>query len=559
MKRFFLKFGQTVALLVITSLSFGQLSADTAARLDDLFAGRSMDEPGGVLKITRHGKQIYKKVFGVTNLQQPTPINSATVFVAASVTKQFTAAGILLLQAEGRLSLEDDVRKYVPELPDYGKEITLKHLLTHTSGLKDWWNVTYITTWHSGRRVFDQRFALHYIASQKTLNYAPGERYSYTNAGYDLASIIIERITGETFPDFIEKRFLKPAGMDHSLFPSRFDQVIPNMSTGYYTSGSKFVTGLVLDETYGAAGLLTTAGDLNKWNQFIHHSSTGKKLAQYREERFVLNNGDTIDYANGGVNVTRVNGVKEITHSGLNGGYRALCTYYPEKGLSVTYVSNNKDISTVDLRNNIAEIFFGNDKKQDILSALLAREKTVKKKIPADELQNKTGVFLNVTDESDFLKLHLNGNDLMSYAAVLEQHGRNVFTYGSNVYHFLPAGDTVHLYRAADKAVFYRVDSFNPDQQFLTNFTGTFYSGDADVTLQIRKVDNRLIAYRPAGDSVVLAPVFQLGNRFAFRGFDHGLRATYFFEKNEGKPVSNLTISLPRANGIPFHRKTNEK
>src|SRR5690606_3972118 len=265
--------------------SFSQLSADTALKIDALFAGRTSDEPGGVLEISRNGVKIYRKVFGVTNLENPTAINSETIFHAASVSKQFTAAGIILLVHEGKLKLEDEVKKIVPEFPDYNEKITVRHLLTHTSGLKDWWNVTYLSSWPTGSRLLNQDMALKYISRQTNLNYTPGQRYSYTNTGYDLASIIIERVSGQSFNEFMQKNFLDPAGMTKSRFRGKANEVIQNLATSYYTSGGKLVRGEIMNETAGAAGLLTTAGDLTKWNYFI----SNHKISSLREERFILN------------------------------------------------------------------------------------------------------------------------------------------------------------------------------------------------------------------------------------------------------------------------------
>lgn len=542
-----------------------QLSRDTVLKLDALFAGRPQDEPGGVLVITRYGKPIYRKVFGAASMELGTPLSAESVFQAASVSKQFTAAAVLLLVANGRLSLQDDIRKYIPELPDYGSVINIRHLLTHTSGLKDWRNVSYITSWPTGYKLYTQQYAIRTICRQKSLNYQPGERYSYTNAGYDLSGILVERLTGQSFADFVKDSLLLPAGMTQSTFERGFTNIVKNMASGYRSADNGYELTHILDETYGAAGLLTTAGDLAKWNQFIHNSETGKRIAALRLQRYVLNNGDTISYANGGVNVYTVNGVREITHSGLLGGYRALVAYYPSAALSVSYMSNNKDISTVELKKDIAAIFFGEEKKDDlwqVAASNAGRIRNNKKSGTASTngatpagLDKKAGVYLNVEDESDMIKLHVHEGKLMSYAAILDPVSADVFKYEKNLYRFLPGGDSVVLNRAGEDARFYRVSSFTPAANELKPYTGIFYSADGDVTVNIQLVRNRLVLYRDAGDSVILAPVFQLNNQFVFRGFDHGLRATYFFTKEQNGAVRSFYVSLPRAARIPFTRK----
>lgn len=542
--------------LLFGNTSLGQLSSEKAAQLEALFAGKAQDEPGGVLEIRQNGKKIFRKVFGVTNLEQPSFITGETVFTAASVSKQFTAAGILILVKQNKLSLNDDVRKYIPELPDYGRTITIKQLLTHTSGMRDWWNVTYITSTPSGSKVFDQQFALSYIIQQKSLNYQPGERYSYTNTGYDLASIIIERISKMSFQDFIKTHLLLPAGMTKSKVRTSFNEVIPHLATGYILSGNRYVKGYVLDETYGAAGLLTTAEDLAKWNHYIFNSKEGKEIASMREERYVLNNGDTIAYATGGVEVSFVNGVKEVSHSGLEGGYRSLCTYYPEPAISVTYMSNNKDISTVELKKNIASILFGKSPSSDPLTKILAIDALNKKssKSSVSTLSQKTGVYLNTIDPSDFVKLHEDNGNLMSYAAKLHQVSENVYTYESNIYYLPPGKDSLQLNSNGNPYSYYRVPLWSPTIDQLGRFVGSYFSTDADVLFEIKQNNKGLIAYRSSGDSVVLTPVFTIGNYSVFRGFDHGLRANFYFENNGLNVTNRFKVSLPRAYDIPFTR-----
>lgn len=542
---------------------YGQLASDTAAKISALFASYGNDEPGGVLEIRRGGQPLYRKVFGVTNLEQPSPIHGSTAFVAASVTKQFTAAGVLLLVKDKKLSLEDDIRSYIPELPDFGKTITIRQLLTHTSGMRDWWNVTYLTGTPSGKRVFGQKFALQFISQQKSLNYEPGERYSYTNAGYDLASVLIERLTKESFREFIKKRLLDPAGMAQSQIRSRFDMVIPNMATGYQRVGGEYRKGYVLDETYGAAGLITTAADLAKWNEFIYATPALAPLRALREERYVLNNGDTITYAAGGVHVRKVNGVKEVSHTGLEGGFRSLCAYYPEFHLSVTYMSNNRSIATVDIQKSLAEIFFGVDKADVNLVRSLPKPTKKGRRLASASASKKeaysksSGIYLNIHDESDLLNIFEKNNQLLNHAAPLTEIADDVYQYETAVYQFLPDQNKAYKYQQGEVYTYRKLTRFQPADDQLEQFAGTFYSQDAGVTLRVTQSKGRLFATLPEGDVLPLTPLFVEGDSYAFRTFPNGLRAVFFFEKGEEGSISGIRVTLPRAANIPFTKVKN--
>jgi CubicO group peptidase (beta-lactamase class C family) len=527
----------------ICSAATAQIADNAGASLDTLFNQYLKDGPGAVLIVSRNGQQIFHKEFGYASLEHKVPITNETVFEAASVSKQFTAAAVLLLEQQGRISLEDDIRKYVPELPNYGNKIDLRQLLTHTSGLKDWRNVTYLSNLPTGQRLYTQHDALDMICKQSNLNYKPGERYSYTNAGFDLLGILVERVTGKSFASFVKDSLLIPAGMQHSSFRHKFEDIIPGMASSYYGAIKNLRHGYTTDETYGAAGLLTTADDLRRWNEFINKG----KLAQLRQQRYLLNNGDTISYAIGGIHVMEFEGIREISHSGLLSGYRALAVYYPQYDLSVTYMSNNRNIITADIHAKIFGILF-NKKRRPALPSVQSNYPD------AATLQNKTGVYCGVEDGSEFLSFHISNDKLICHEALLQPVAHNQFIFESNLYHFSDTGDTLVVKKSGEDVIYRKASIFKPDAAALKPFTGAFYSKDAMVELTFDIRNNKLVAFRNSYDSVVLTPAYQRGNQTAFRGFDHGLRTIYLFSRSKKGAVNDLMINLPRANYIPFNR-----
>lgn len=522
-------------------------------QLGRLVASYPADEPGGVLIVSRQGKDIFHKAFGVANLEQPLPITDSTLFEAASVTKQFTATALLLLVRQGKLSLEDDIRKYFPELPDYGRTITIRQCLTHTSGLKDWRNVTYLTSWPTGYRLMDQAFALQTIFHQSNLNYEPGERFSYTNAGYDLAASLIEKLSGVSFPKFMQDSLLIPAGMTRSFMRKPFRSVTPGKATGYYREGKTFHAGTVMDENYGAAGLITTAADLQKWLLYVnHHYGPDDPFTKMRLQRYVYNNGDTCDYANGGVYVKDIKGVTQITHSGFLGAFRALTTYYPEQDIAVSYMSNNQEVSTVELNNDIFRILFN----RSTTDPLPYSEKDTVRTQPKD-LVGKAGSYMNIKDSSEVLQFFVRNQQLLQYRARLHALPGGKFLYDKAIYHFSGKENSLTVTRGGATATYVKLASRPVSTALQQQLSGAYHSEDCDATIYLQPHPKGLMMRRAPSDSTVLEQVYNNGTHVGYKGFDHRLRAIYDFTVSKGKVV-RLSISLPRANRIYFY-KTNEK
>lgn len=334
--------------------------ADTAAQLDKLFQSWNTHTPGGVLTIARGDRILYNKAGGMANLEHHIANTPATIFEAGSVSKQFTATAVLMLAEEGKLQLDDDIRKYIPELPDYGKTITIKHLLVHTSGLKDWGTIAAFGGWPRGTRAYTQDHAREIIFRQKTLNFAPGTKYSYSNSNYTLLTTLVERVSGQSLAAFTRKRIFEPVGMKHTSWRDDFRKIVPNRAVAYDKKGRQYIQFMPFENTHGHAALLTTTEDLLKWLRYWAKGKFGPMLSRLREEQGITNDGQTISYAAGAVRVATFNGVREVSHSGATAGYRAWLAWYPEKELSVVYLSNDgSTIPTSAMGAKVAEVFFG--------------------------------------------------------------------------------------------------------------------------------------------------------------------------------------------------------
>lgn len=334
--------------------------ADTLARIDSLLAHWNTHTPGGVLTIARGEKILYNKAAGMADLEHHIAITPATLFEAGSVSKQFTATAILILAEQGKLSLDDDVRKYVPELPDYGAVIKIRHMLAHTSGLKDWGSVAIFGGWPRGTRTYTQDHAREIIFRQKSLNFTPGTMYSYSNSNYTLLATIVERVTKETLAAFTRKQIFERVGMRSTQWRDEFRRIVSGRAIAYEKKGRSYQQDMPFENTHGHAGLLTTTQDLLTWLRYWADGKYGQQLLTMRERQGIINDGSSIAYAEGAVRVTEVNGVREVAHSGATAGYRAWLAYYPTKDLSVVYLSNDgSTVPTSSVGKKIAELFFG--------------------------------------------------------------------------------------------------------------------------------------------------------------------------------------------------------
>lgn len=259
------------SILSIANFAQPTIFQDTVQKIDQLFDKYNTHTPGGVLTVARKGQILYNKAFGMADLEHDIANTTETVFEAGSVSKQFTATAILLLAQEGKLSLDDDVRKYVPELPDYGSTIKIRHLMTHTSGLRDWGSIVGLSGWERGKRVHTHAHVLEILAQQKGLNFPPGDQYSYSNSGYNLMVFIVERVSGMPFVAFCKQRIFEPMGMTHTQWRDEYRTIVKNRAIAYEKSGDTYLQTMPFEKIFGSGGLLTTTADLIIWNQHYNH------------------------------------------------------------------------------------------------------------------------------------------------------------------------------------------------------------------------------------------------------------------------------------------------
>jgi CubicO group peptidase (beta-lactamase class C family) len=297
--------------------------------------------PGCAVGVSLDGKPLVEKAFGMAELEYQIPNTPKTIFESGSVAKQFTAAAIIALSLDGKLSLDDPVKKYIPGMPDYGSPLTIRHLLNHTSGLRDWGSVMGVTGVGRGDRIISQALAIDVITRQKATDFVPGSEYSYSNSNYNLLAEIVERVSKQKFPAFMQERFFKPLGMTSSSWRDDYQRIVPGRAQAYEGPlAGPWRLSMPLMNVYGNGGMLTTVGDWLKWNAMLDSRSMGAKLVDEMENVGVLNDGRKIDYALGVV-VDKVNGFRRVWHNGSTAGYQTMLTRYPDLKLSIATMCNS--------------------------------------------------------------------------------------------------------------------------------------------------------------------------------------------------------------------------
>lgn len=349
----------TLAMLAATTAS-AQLPDATTKQIDAVFSRFDRpDSPGCVVGVYQNGAVAYTKGYGIANLEYAVPITPKTPFISGSVAKQFTAAAIALLVEQGRISLDDDVRKYIPELPNYGTTITVDQLVHHTSGLRDFWALVQV----AGMRYDDGYNAgdvIRLAARQKALNFTPGSEYDYSNTGYVSLGVIVQRVTGKSLREFAAEQIFGPLGMTNTHYHDDHTMMVPGRASAYTPlPEGGYRINVWNNDIVGQGGIMTTIEDLQKWDENFYTGKVGgpgflkRQLQQGR-----LTGGRTLTYAFG-LTVDQYRGLPLVEHSGSSGGYRTIISRFPGAHTSVAALCNSSDANPTALSHQVADIVLG--------------------------------------------------------------------------------------------------------------------------------------------------------------------------------------------------------
>lgn len=344
---------RAVALTLLLVCATGASAQSTQKRIDGIFARWTNETPGCVVGVAEQGKPPLISAYGRADLEWQVANGADTIFEASSVSKQFTAFAIALLAREGKLSLDDPVRRYLPELPDYGAPLTIRHMLHHTSGLRDWGNIVQWYGTRRGRLVYGNADVLAIAARQRALNFTPGSDFSCSNTNYNLAALIVERVSDMSFAQFSRERIFGPLGMTNTNWRDDFTRIVRKRAQAYYLGADGFHLNMPFENTVGAGGLLTTVRDLLKWNDNFAKPIVGD--AAMLAEAIVpsMLSGGAARYYALGIMVGHDMGLPVLAHSGSTGGYRSALLRYPDQRLSVALLCNT---STVDAMSDARQV-----------------------------------------------------------------------------------------------------------------------------------------------------------------------------------------------------------
>jgi CubicO group peptidase (beta-lactamase class C family) len=382
-------------LLLASSANCSRTSEEkSAAAVDEVFSDLTKPgSPGCALAVYRDGKILYAKGYGLANIEENVAITPQSVFDIGSTSKQFTAASILLLEKQGKLSINDDVRKHIPELPSYGQKVTILHLLNHTSGLRDYLILMELVGINTDSVTTDAD-ALALITRQKALNFAPGSDWLYSNTGFFLLSIIVQRASGKTLREFAVENIFAPLEMTHTQYRDSHAALIANRALAYDEQENK--SGYTLNVSYfeqtGDGAVHTSVEDLLKWDEnFYSPRVGGKDFLREIHEHGKLNSGRVLDYAKG-LFLQDYRGLPTVSHGGAWGGYRAELLRFPDQHFSVACLCNVGNADPSRRARQVADIYVGNlmKPKENKSKESESKEKS-EIAVGADELRNYAG------------------------------------------------------------------------------------------------------------------------------------------------------------------------
>lgn len=520
-----------------------KLNADLVKQIDSIFA--EWDQPGSpgcALAISQDNEIVYERGYGYAQLEYDIPITPDTVFHVASVSKQFTAMAIALLAADGRVDLDASVRKYVPELADFGHLITVRHLVHHVSGLRDHWELVRAAGWRMDD-VITTEHLLKMVFRQRELNFEPGAEYLYSNSGYTLMAEIVRRVSGLSLREFADERIFKPLGMNNTHFHDDHEEIVKQRAYSYkpYLPGG-WKKSVLSYANVGATSLFTTVRDLTKWlANFSHGKVGGKEVLELVQKPFIANNGETIPYGFG-LMLAEHMGWREIGHSGSDAGFRTWCGRVEPHGLGIVILANYATSVPRELARRVAEVILA-----DV--AVKPEPQAAPQVNPADfagtYLVQFFGKKLTITNDGNrlFAKFEGQEREELHYLADTEYEAKEArISFGKAE----DGHPTCTWEQRGINMIAKKLPEAAPSADELAAYAGTYYSPELDTTYHIDLCNGELVISHQRLSDTALVPF----------GTDKFLERTLpgfelSFER-EGDEIMGFGLSSPRIRNVRF-------
>ncbi|MCG2629174.1 serine hydrolase [Bradyrhizobium sp. WYCCWR 13023] len=477
--------------------------------VDQLFARwAEPNSPGAVVAVLQDGKIIYSQGYGAANLEYGVPNTPATVFHLASVSKQFTAFAIHLLAHEGKLSLDDDVRKYVPKLHDFGKLITIRQLLHHTSGVRDQWNLLALAGWRLDDEITDDDVA-RLLFQQTELNFAPGDQFLYSNSGYTLLAMVVKQVSGQTLPEFAKERIFEPLGMSHTHFQDKYSMIVKDRAYSYARQpDGKYQYIALTYSTVGPSSLFSTVGDLARWDENFYTGDVGGvTLLAEMQQKGKLNNGKNINYASG-LSIGKYRGLRTVEHAGGDAAYRTNILRFPDQHFSVVILANAGDLNPAALSFKIADLYLKEllEPAPDKPTLDDKPEVAVDPKILdayVGDYELRPGFIISISKDNDHLVTRATGQPSFPMYAVSNTAFRLRVVPAEIVFDEVASGGTAQnavLHQNGANLPLKRITISKPAADRLKAYEGHYYSAELGVIYDVFLREDVLIVHTPRGD-----------------------------------------------------------
>jgi CubicO group peptidase (beta-lactamase class C family) len=528
-----------------------QAGRDTMVSVADRIfeAYRGTDVPGCAVGVSRGGKVVLERGYGMANLETGTPIHPTSIFHVASVSKQFTAMAILLLERDGKLTLDDDIRKYIPEIPSYGATITIRHLLNHTSGLRDQWDLLSMARGRFEENRITEADVMDIVPRQKALNFPPSSEYLYSNTGYTLSAVIVKRVSGKSLRDFGDERIFKPLGMNDTHFHDDYTMIVPRRAMAYATraGGAGLRVSIPNYDTYGATSLFTTVGDLLTWQANFENPRVGNRVLFDRMETSGrLTSGDSTGYGLG-VAVATHRGARYVSHSGGDAGYRSWTGRFPEHGLAIAVACNASTANPQALALGLADAYLAS-----VLTSAPAAEVSVQGvSVTREELERRAGPYfaparmqaVELTVRDGKLFFGRTGNNEM--IPIAPNRFRSNQSASEAIFRDDPRPGFVLRPASGREVTYERKAPMPATRATMAAFAGEYYSEELDATYRIAATDTSITVRIGTSEPFNLRPAFT--DAFVGRYFVQ-------FTRDRGR-VTGFELTSGRSRRIKFTRR----